>query len=273
MSTPSNGNLFSRLRNSISKGFNNYTQQNKYLDSASYVIPRIKNKILDVVDRGVSNMITEGSNLIIKAADKISKYSGTVSKKYKYKLENRIKNRDKKNTRNQATKLNRMALNSIKEFEIYVKYPNDIYNQLNFTMSDKVDTIRSCLKKYNSLKINEEIKIRFKKLTPDAVGDRYQTTEFTARSPVQTINDPDYHDIMYMLETTRDNIESRINKFTFEGSSWVVDEILEHKLLIAKYNPLRGSNYIPLPDKYFKEEKHVLILQNKDDKCFIYCLT
>ena len=31
MSTLSNGNLFSRLRNTISKGFNNYIQQNKYL--------------------------------------------------------------------------------------------------------------------------------------------------------------------------------------------------------------------------------------------------
>ena len=76
------------------------------------------------------------------------------------KIEINKKNRNKKNTRNQATKLKRTALNSIKEYDIYVRYHNDIYNQLNFTMSDKIDIIRSCLKEYNSLKINEQIKIR-----------------------------------------------------------------------------------------------------------------
>ena len=268
MSSSGNGNLFSRLRNSISTGFNNYIQQNKYLKSASYVIPRIKAKIAYLI----TDVLQDN---IVKAADNITKYGGVISKKYKNSINNRNnkKNREnKKNNRNQATRLNRSALNSIKEYDIYVRYENDIYNQLNFTMSDKIDIIRSCLKEYKSLKINEQIKIIFKKLTPDAAGrNTYQTTEFTARSPIQTITDPDYHDIMYMLETTRDNIESRINKFTFEGSAWVVDKILEHNLIISKYDPLRGSNYIPLPDKY-SNRKACINIQNKDDKCFIYCL-
>ena len=122
-----------------------------------------------------------------------------------------------------------------------------------------------------------KLKSYLRKLTPDAEGSNlntgniYQTTEFTARSPVQTITDTDYHDIMYMLETARDNIEARISKFTFEGSAWVVDKILENNLVISKYDPLRGSSYIPLPDKYLKR-KACINIQNKDDKCFLYCL-
>ena len=264
MSSSGNVSLFSRLRNSIKKGFSNFVQQNKYLKSASYVIPRIKDKITNVLQAN-----------IVKVANNITKFGGVVSKKYKKSINKSInkklnKRKNKKNTRNQASKLNRTALSSIEEYDIYVRYQNDIYNQINFTMSDKIDIIRSCLKEYNSLKINEQIKIVFKKITPDA-ENTYQTTEFIARSPVQTITDPDYHDIMYMLETTRDNIEARISKFTFEGSAWVLDKILEHNLIISKYNPLRGSSYIPLPDKYLKRKACVNI-QNKDDKCFIYCL-
>ena len=253
MSSSGNVSLFSRLRNSIKKGFSNFVQQNKYLNSVSYVIPRIKDKMVNVLE----------SN-IVKVTDNITKYGGVVSKKYKDRIHKRLnKKNNKKNTRNQATKLNRTALNSMKEYDIYVRYQNDIYNQLNFTMSDKIDIIRSCLKEYNTLKIIEQIKIIFKKITPDT-GNTYQTTEFTARSPVQTITDPDYHDIMYMLETTRDNIEARISKFTFEGSAWVVDKILEHNLIISKYNPSRGSSYISLPDKYSRR-KACINIQNKDD--------
>ena len=117
MSSSGNVSLFSRLQHSIKKGFSNFVQQNKYLKSASYVIPRIKNKITAVLEANIA-----------KAADNITKYGGVVSKKYRDRIKSRLnKKKNKKNTRNQATKLNRTALNSIKEYDIYVRYANDIY--------------------------------------------------------------------------------------------------------------------------------------------------
>ena len=41
-------------------------------------------------------------------------------------------------------------------------------------------------------------------------------------------------------------------EFQKEGSGWVVDEVLHLKLLIGKYQPLKGSQYFELPKKITK---------------------
>ena len=58
-------------------------------------------------------------------------------------------------------------------------------------------------------------------------------------------------------------------EFQRKGSGWAIDEVLYLKLMMAKYVPLKGSQYIDLPPKV-KNSKAVINIQNDDDKCFLW---
>ena len=66
-------------------------------------------------------------------------------------------------------------------------------------------------------------------------------------------------------------VMQRINRFTLNGSGWIIQRITAHKLLINQYKPLRGKSYINLPD-WINNKPSTINIQNKDDKGFIYCL-
>ena len=58
-------------------------------------------------------------------------------------------------------------------------------------------------------------------------------------------------------------------EFQREGSGWAIDEVLYVKLMMEKYVPLKGSQYVDLPPKV-KNSKAVINIQNDDDKCFLW---
>ena len=57
-------------------------------------------------------------------------------------------------------------------------------------------------------------------------------------------------------------------EFQREGSGWAIDEVLYLKLMMAKYIPLKESQYVELPPKV-KNSKAIINIQNDDDKCFL----
>ena len=62
-----------------------------------------------------------------------------------------------------------------------------------------------------------------------------------------------------------------LEKWTQNGSGWTVDYISTLWLDIAKYQPLRGSSYIPLP-KAVKNKKAVVNVKNKGDRCVVWTI-
>ena len=49
------------------------------------------------------------------------------------------------------------------------------------------------------------------------------------------------------------------------------EEIGQSLCLILKFNPGKGSSYIPLPD-WISNKKAIVNTQNKDEKCFLWCI-
>ena len=47
--------------------------------------------------------------------------------------------------------------------------------------------------------------------------------------------------------------------------------IIQLELHTVRYNPLRGETYIPLP-KELVNKKAIINVQNKDNKCFVWCV-
>ena len=56
-----------------------------------------------------------------------------------------------------------------------------------------------------------------------------------------------------------------------QGSGWIVDKIEDIHIDIANYDPLVGSNYIPLPPELNHPMKDLINIKNKDTECFKWC--
>ena len=62
-----------------------------------------------------------------------------------------------------------------------------------------------------------------------------------------------------------------LEKWTQRGSGWAVDRVETLWLDIARYKPLRGGSYIPLPAAV-KNKKAVVNVKNEDDHCLRWAL-
>ena len=62
-----------------------------------------------------------------------------------------------------------------------------------------------------------------------------------------------------------------LEKWMQRGSGWVVDRVQTLWLDIARYQPLRGGSYIPLPAAV-RSKKAVINVKNRDDHCLRWAL-
>ena len=82
-----------------------------------------------------------------------------------------------------------------------------------------------------------------------------------------------------LVSTDLDKLTNkRINKIIEElevyqknGSGWYFNEVIQLEITTVEYNPTKGSSYIPLPD-WIKNEKAIVNIKNKDEKCFLWCI-
>ena len=70
---------------------------------------------------------------------------------------------------------------------------------------------------------------------------------------------------------SRQEILNVIDKWTSEGSGWVIDRIDNHYINVTTYKPLNGSSYIDLPIELQNPAKGLINIKNKDDECFRWC--
>ena len=79
------------------------------------------------------------------------------------------------------------------------------------------------------------------------------------------------HDIENAIEEGHQRIDSQIDKWTKEGSGWVVTRVMCLYVNIAKYQPLTGSSYMELPDTLTRK-KAIINVKNDDQKCLMWSL-
>ena len=108
------------------------------------------------------------------------------------------------------------------------------------------------------------VKVRFVKPKPD--GEDLITEPHFRSHCMKTVNQ---HELENQLEEAKQKITQSLVLFQKEGSGWVLDEILHLDLSIARYTPVKGSSYIPLPSK-LKAKKAIINIKNSDNKCFMW---
>ena len=116
------------------------------------------------------------------------------------------------------------------------------------------------------VKFQLALKIQLRKDRPDG-GEEY--TDPVIRHKQETLLQA--AEINEVLDKAFPHILETLEKWTQRGSGWVVDHISTLWLDIARYQPLRGGSYIPLPAAV-KNKKAVVNVKNTDDQCLRWAL-
>ena len=78
-------------------------------------------------------------------------------------------------------------------------------------------------------------------------------------------------DEIELYDTMVERIIEKMATFQSMGSGWRLYSIIQLELHTVRYNPLRGETWIPLP-KVLADKKAIINMQNKDNKCFLWCI-
>ena len=62
-----------------------------------------------------------------------------------------------------------------------------------------------------------------------------------------------------------------IAQWISEGSGWTIESVDNHYLNIVKYEPMKGSSYIKLPQELRNSKKGLINMKNEDNECFRWC--
>ena len=111
------------------------------------------------------------------------------------------------------------------------------------------------------VKFQLALNIHLRKIRPDG-GEEYTNSTFRYKQQALLRE----VEIIKALDEAFPHILEILEKWTQNGSGWTVDYISTLWLDIAKYQPLRGGSYIPLPAAV-NNKKAVVNVKNNDDHC------
>ena len=87
----------------------------------------------------------------------------------------------------------------------------------------------------------------------------------------ETLNNLKSDDVDKLIQLAINFIDGNIEAYTEKGSGWYFKEVEKLEIHTAEYNPTKGSSYIPLPD-WISNKKAIVNIENKDEKCFLWCI-
>ena len=95
--------------------------------------------------------------------------------------------------------------------------------------------------------------------------------ESKAYYPSATFNNIKSTDIDKILDLCIDTINGLIEAYQQKGSAWYLKEVVQLEIHTVEFNPAKGSSYIKLP-QWISNKKAIVNIQNKDEKCFLWCV-
>ena len=78
-------------------------------------------------------------------------------------------------------------------------------------------------------------------------------------------------DVNKLIDINVKKIIEDLEVYQKNGSGWYFKEVHSLEIHTVDYNPMKGSSYIPLPD-WISNKKAIVNIQNKDEKCFLWCI-
>ena len=152
----------------------------------------------------------------------------------------------RKNLKKSITKIESSKKKAYESFTVDIINNEDPQVQLHQSKELTKDFLIGDLNKKHGIKINIRLNITFmKQIEKENVGFfKSKAREIIYENDIETVISDAGNEHIY-----------RIGEWISERSGWVIKSVDKHYIDIAKYKPLRGSSYLPLPEK-LKNKKH-----------------
>ena len=79
-------------------------------------------------------------------------------------------------------------------------------------------------------------------------------------------------DLQGVYERARTKILESFSTYLKNGSAWVLKKVVRLDITLAKFRPMKGSSYIPLPNAV-RNKGAVINMKNEDEYCFKWAVT
>ena len=150
-------------------------------------------------------------------------------------------------------------------YKISIKHNTDPLLQLQNTRKAVEYHIKKALSAMKGLKFIETLKVTFSKAKDD--GLIYKSAFFNSK-PQTIINNLS---ISESLQASKQQILNFVAQWVSEGSGWTIQSVDSHFINLVKYEPLKGSSYIQLPQELNNSVKGLINMKNEDNECFRWC--
>ena len=143
----------------------------------------------------------------------------------------------------------------------------DIFRFFQTTKNQFVNVCRNEVRELVSVKVQFGLLVRF---YVERNGQlEYMVHYFKDKEPT-VLNQHNADLLNHFINQFIEHVRGQREAWSERGSGWVVDEILEAFINVARYNPLKGGTYMILPD-LLKNKKAIINIQNRDGfhLCFV----
>ena len=101
-------------------------------------------------------------------------------------------------------------------------------------------------------------------------GKKEEMNHYFNRMRPVILNEHNKDIIKPLLNQFIDQVKGEIEAWSERGSGWIMDKILEAYVNVARYQPMRGGSYMPLPKKL--QNKKAINVQNRDNECIRWAI-
>lgn len=147
-----------------------------------------------------------------------------------------------------------------------------IENKCSLTVEDflksKTESLQKLLK--SAVEEHHSIKVHYELYCNVDQPGKEEKNKISLKTKVYemfTADDYDEH-----FEEVFEEIKTKGENFEIKGSGWAISEVNYLQININKYNPIRGSSYLELPESILKR-KAIINIKNNDPYCFLWSLT
>ena len=222
---------------------------------------KTREKVIDkVIKSRMTNIINEAKKSQTDAAITDAKLQ-RMEEKVKKDHENIMKKQPKTTIKQVA----KAVKGYTESFEIGIINNKDPLSQLQNTRNAIRNHINNMLISMKGLKFVETLRVTFKKSTNNEI--MYKTAYFNSK-PQTIINNTEINEA---LQLSKQQILNITAQWISEGSGWTVESVDNHYLNTVKYEPMKGSSYIKLPEELRHHRKGLINMKNEDNECFRWC--
>ena len=144
----------------------------------------------------------------------------------------------------------------------------DLFKFFQNTKNSFINVCTNEVETMKSVKIQFSLLVRFYTIRDEKVEE--MNHYFDRMQPV-ILTEHNIDILNNLLNQFIDEVKGQIEAWSERGSGWILDKILEAFINVARYQPMRGGSYMPLPTK-LKNKKAVLNIQNRDNQCLRWAI-